>query len=538
MSHNNNNQFEAAQPTIQDARMRPNLGMQLPQFGFGNQGGIQGALQPLRGYISQQLQQKTNEEIGPFIEEVAGNAQETFDIESGGGYNNMLYGGLQPMPYGGRMGGGIMSTMQNLFQPAVDENNYNRTLDMAQGGSVPRQAMIEEQPHMLAYINPEEEMMLRNMGGTGQPGPGGVPAYPPQKVNERDQMDRMEAVRNNLMDSTTQQGNNDDAERRARIEAYQNTDTNTLDLTATNAVNLAKEKAIKQARKKTQERARQVAFMDNPFFYKGDKRLFNDGSFAEAGSRAKYGNRLRDKGELQTFKGITRPEPKTRAAQDAFIAAKQRSNFFQNNPEASGFENEGFIERGVKGSIPYQIFNNLFNNRNIMKDKLAKQGNYPIRGIGSFMDKMFNTTPVKYEPIFDKNNKLIGTVGINEKGTKTAIQGRSIGFDAYGKPVDYSDVNANTSDDGPDDTAVSPTAPVTCPDGYVFDSETNACVAIEGTAAATVVEEEPIVVDPNVSVETEYPLFNQGGGVGSLNEVARNMSRGPRGIAGYQGFMR
>jgi len=409
---------------------------------------------------------------------------------------------------------------------------------MAQGGSVPRQAMIEEQPHMLAYINPEEEMMLRNMGGTGQPGPGGVPAYPPQKVNERDQMDRMEAVRNNLMDSTTQQGNNDDAERRARIEAYQNTDTNTLDLTATNAVNLAKEKAIKQARKKTQERARQIAFMDNPFFYKGDKRLFNDGSFAEAGSRAKYGNRLRDKGELQTFKGITRPEPKTRAAQDAFIAAKQRSNFFQNNPEASGFENEGFIERGVKGSIPYQIFNNLFNNRNIMKDKLAKQGNYPIRGIGSFMDKMFNTTPVKYEPIFDKNNKLIGTVGINEKGTKTAIQGRSIGFDAYGKPVDYSDVNANTSDDGPDDTAVSPTAPVTCPDGYVFDSETNACVAIEGTAAATVVEEEPIVVDPNVSVETEYPLFNQGGGVGSLNEVARNMSRGPRGIAGYQGFMR
>ena len=232
---------------------------------------------------------------------------------------------------------------------------------------------------------------------------------------------------------------------------------------------------------------------------------------------------------------IEKPEPKSRAAQDAFIAAKQRSNFYQNNPEASGIENEGILTRGLKSSIPYQMFNNLFNNRGIMKDKLAQQENYPIRGIGSFMDKMFNTTPVKYEPIFDKNNKLIGTVGINEKGTKTAIQGRSIGFDAYGKPVDYSDVNASTSDDGPDDTPVSPTAPVTCPDGYVFDSETNACVAVSDPEPEP--PEEPIVVDPNVSVPTEYPLFNQGG-VASLNDVARNMSRGPRGIAGYQGFMR
>ena len=30
---------------------------------------------------------------------------------------------------------------------------------------------------MLAYINPEEEMMLRQMGGSGESGPGGVPAF-------------------------------------------------------------------------------------------------------------------------------------------------------------------------------------------------------------------------------------------------------------------------------------------------------------------------------------------------------------------------
>ena len=47
----------------------------------------------------------------------------------------------------------------------------------ADGGSVPRQTMIQNQPHMLAYINPEEEQMLRENGGAGLPGPGGVPAY-------------------------------------------------------------------------------------------------------------------------------------------------------------------------------------------------------------------------------------------------------------------------------------------------------------------------------------------------------------------------
>jgi len=46
-----------------------------------------------------------------------------------------------------------------------------------QPGSIPRKTMINDQPHMLAYINPREAMMLKSMGGTGQPGPGGVPAF-------------------------------------------------------------------------------------------------------------------------------------------------------------------------------------------------------------------------------------------------------------------------------------------------------------------------------------------------------------------------
>ena len=50
---------------------------------------------------------------------------------------------------------------------------------MEDGGAVPRQTMIGDDPHMLAYINPEEAQLLKDLGGTGEPGPGGIPAYRP-----------------------------------------------------------------------------------------------------------------------------------------------------------------------------------------------------------------------------------------------------------------------------------------------------------------------------------------------------------------------
>ena len=53
-----------------------------------------------------------------------------------------------------------------------------------QGNSTnaPRETFIGDQRHMLAYINPFEEDLLRNYGGTGQKGPGGVPAFPPASI--------------------------------------------------------------------------------------------------------------------------------------------------------------------------------------------------------------------------------------------------------------------------------------------------------------------------------------------------------------------
>ena len=50
-------------------------------------------------------------------------------------------------------------------------------LAMAQGGSVPNQAVIGGQPHRLAYVNPQEEAMMKAAGGAGVPSYGGIPAY-------------------------------------------------------------------------------------------------------------------------------------------------------------------------------------------------------------------------------------------------------------------------------------------------------------------------------------------------------------------------
>ena len=50
---------------------------------------------------------------------------------------------------------------------------------MMGGGAVPipRETDIYGQPHMLAYIRPEEADLLKGLGGMGTPGPGGVPQY-------------------------------------------------------------------------------------------------------------------------------------------------------------------------------------------------------------------------------------------------------------------------------------------------------------------------------------------------------------------------
>ena len=43
--------------------------------------------------------------------------------------------------------------------------------------TVPMDGMVGDQPHRLAYINPQEEQILKELGGSGRPGPGGIPMY-------------------------------------------------------------------------------------------------------------------------------------------------------------------------------------------------------------------------------------------------------------------------------------------------------------------------------------------------------------------------
>lgn len=65
----------------------------------------------------------------------------------------------------------------------------NQIMAFSNGGLasfIPRQTQIAGQPHMLAYINPQEEALLRDFGGSGIAGPGGIPSYPPESAINAD----------------------------------------------------------------------------------------------------------------------------------------------------------------------------------------------------------------------------------------------------------------------------------------------------------------------------------------------------------------
>ena len=59
-----------------------------------------------------------------------------------------------------------------MFEP------IDRVMKMRQGGSaVPRRTDIGGQDHMLSYITPQEAGILQLLGGSGEPGPAGIPAF-------------------------------------------------------------------------------------------------------------------------------------------------------------------------------------------------------------------------------------------------------------------------------------------------------------------------------------------------------------------------
>ena len=91
--------------------------------------------------------------------------------------------GLKIAPAGG---GGSSATSAptdrskyaSLFPTDIVSSMIQPTATMAEGGAVPpREIDIKGQPHMLAYITPQEGGILQLLGGSGKAGPMGIPSY-------------------------------------------------------------------------------------------------------------------------------------------------------------------------------------------------------------------------------------------------------------------------------------------------------------------------------------------------------------------------
>jgi hypothetical protein len=95
---------------------------------------------------------------------------------------------MQPrpqMPLRMQMGGGV-----DIFDPMYSAPMMAPPAPMGfdDGGSVPpRRTEIAGQPHMLSYITPDEADILEALGGAGEAGPMGIPAFYDEGRDEGDQ---------------------------------------------------------------------------------------------------------------------------------------------------------------------------------------------------------------------------------------------------------------------------------------------------------------------------------------------------------------
>ena len=90
---------------------------------------------------------------------------------------------MQPAPVRLEMGGSV-----DIFDPmyAAPMMAPPAPMGFGHGGDVPpRRADIRGQDHMLSYITPDEADILEALGGSGEAGPMGIPAFPPGFGSER-----------------------------------------------------------------------------------------------------------------------------------------------------------------------------------------------------------------------------------------------------------------------------------------------------------------------------------------------------------------
>jgi hypothetical protein len=98
--------------------------------------------------------------------------------------NEPFLSGLNTAPAGGGISSATpanpnqRSQYASLFPNDIISGMIQPTATMAEGGAVPpREVDIKGQPHMLAYITPKEGGILQLMGGSGRPGPMGIPSF-------------------------------------------------------------------------------------------------------------------------------------------------------------------------------------------------------------------------------------------------------------------------------------------------------------------------------------------------------------------------
>jgi len=165
-------------------KLSKRLGQLFTEAGFFVTGGrqtiIRGAPSAIRAIETEEYDPTQDETIGDqsSVEPSIQMGTPTTQVAS----SQPFLSGLNAAP----AGGGISSTASaptnraqyaSLF-PNDIVSGMIPTATMADGGAVPpRNVEIKGQPHMLAYITPQEGGILQLLGGSGKAGPMGIPSY-------------------------------------------------------------------------------------------------------------------------------------------------------------------------------------------------------------------------------------------------------------------------------------------------------------------------------------------------------------------------
>ena len=86
-----------------------------------------------------------------------------------------------PVGYGSPIAGQAAPSVASnaaMYQQMMNQQGMRPPLRLEDGGAVPpRNVEISGQDHMLSYITPDEADILKSLGGSGNPGPMGIPSF-------------------------------------------------------------------------------------------------------------------------------------------------------------------------------------------------------------------------------------------------------------------------------------------------------------------------------------------------------------------------